>query len=449
MAVAKPIIMPKLGQMVEESTIVKWHKKEGDKIARGEVMFEIETDKAVMEVESFFDGTLLKVIAGDGVTVPVQTPVAFMGEPGDDIPAVAAPAAPKTQAKKAEAKQTSAPALAAPTEAQTVAAAAPMVFAPAAPAAPAEARISPRAKRLAREKVIKTSGIKGTGPGGRIVEKDVRAYMAERGYDKLRISPSAKRLAAKEDLDILDIDPAGTSGRIMMEDVRNALREKPVPMSKMRQVIAQRLTQSFATVPHFYVAVDVDMTDLLAYRKTLKDRGLPYSVTDFIMEAVIMSLKEYDTVNSSTDGRNVKWNSRVNLGLAVSVENGLVVPVIRRAEMLTMLELHDVAADLAVRAREGKLQPDEMKGGTFTISNMGMLNVGDFNAIINPGESAILAVSSTIQKPVVKDGKIVPRAMMNIRLSVDHRVVDGALGAEFVNSVKNKLEDVELWRSLT
>ena len=165
------------------------------------------------------------------------------------------------------------------------------------------------------------------------------------------------------------------------------------------------------------------------------------------MEAIILTLKEFDVVNSSTDGVNVWWHSKVNLGLAVSIENGLVVPVIRNAEDLTMSELHDVASELATKAREGKLTPDEMTGGTFTISNMGMLGVNDFNAIINPGEAAILAVASTKDKPVARDGKVLVRSMMNLRLSVDHRIVDGAVGAAFVNSVKDKLEDLELWKS--
>jgi len=216
----------------------------------------------------------------------------------------------------------------------------------------------------------------------------------------------------------------------------------------MRQVIAQRLTQSFTSTPHFFVTVAVDMTDLVAYRGTLKAKNLPYSITDFIAMAVTLSLKEFPTVNSATDGKSIWWHSKVNLGLAVSLESGLVVPVIRDADGLTLLELHDRSAALVEKARHGKLLPDEMSGSTFTISNMGMLDVENFTAIINPGEAAILAVSSTTKQPVVKDDKIVVRQMMKITLSSDHQVIDGAQAAHFANAIKAKLEDVALWKKL-
>lgn len=451
MAEAKPILMPKFGQTVEESTIVKWHKAVGDEVSKGDILFEIETDKAVLESESFVDGTLLKILAGEGDTVQVQTPVAFIGAPGDDIPEVATAAPPKPKA--AEKPAAAAPAATAAPASSPVPgtiAAAPVTMAQPVqviPAAPTRKAISPRAKSLARRKLIRTDSITGSGPNGRVTEKDVLAYLDANDYDSIHISPSAMKLAQKEELDIIAVRNRSGVSRLKIDDIRQAVLEKPKPMSKMRKVIAQRLTESFRDVPHFYVATEVDMTDLLAYRKQLKESGTAFTVTDFIMEAVILALKEFDIVNSSTDGINVWWHSKVNLGLAVSIEKGLVVPVIRNAEDLTMSELHDVAGELATKARDGKLTPDEMKGGTFTISNMGMLGVNDFNAIINPGEAAILAVASTKDKPVVRDGKVVVRSMMNLRLSVDHRIVDGAVGAAFVNSVKEKLEDLELWKS--
>jgi pyruvate dehydrogenase E2 component (dihydrolipoamide acetyltransferase) len=228
--------------------------------------------------------------------------------------------------------------------------------------------------------------------------------------------------------------------------VQRALAEKPKPMSKMRQVIAQRLTQSFRDTPHFYVTVAVDMTELIAYRSHLKVAGAPYTVTDFIAEAVVLTLQEFPAVNSSTDGKTTRWNSHVNLGIAVSLEQGLVVPVIRAAEQLPLLELSQRTKSLAEKARAGKATPDELSGGTFTISNMGMMDVESFGAIINPGESAILAVASTKPQPVVRGGKIVVRQMMKLTLSCDHRIVDGALGAKFINGIKQKLEDIELWK---
>jgi pyruvate dehydrogenase E2 component (dihydrolipoamide acetyltransferase) len=273
--------------------------------------------------------------------------------------------------------------------------------------------------------------------------------MEQAGYDRVRITPAAKRMAAQEGVDILSVRGSADGGRIVVGDIRRALDERPKPMSRMRQVIAERLTLSATTIPHFYVTVAVDMTGLLALRKQLKTQARPYSVTDFVLEAVVLALQEFPVVNSSTDGRSVRWNSHVHLGMAVSVDNGLVVPVIRFADTLGLAELHEQAKTLAAKARDGKLAPDEMKGSTFTISNMGMLNVEQFTAIINPGEGAILAVSSTVPTPVVWAGQIAVRSIMKMTLSSDHRIVDGATAARFANAIKANLEDMELWKSLT
>jgi pyruvate dehydrogenase E2 component (dihydrolipoamide acetyltransferase) len=445
---AQPITMPKFGQMTEESAIVEWRKKEGDKVAKGDILFTVETDKSVMDVEAFSDGTLLKIVVPPGVSVPVQTTVGFIGNPGEAIPEVTAPATvakpevpvgaaspPRPVTTPAARQEPSPPKTAAPALV-TSAATTPDVF-----------RISPRAAVLARDCVIDPQRIKGTGPEGRVVEKDVKAYLESRGYDKLRITPAAKELAAKENIDLLSVTP-GDGGRIAVADVQRAVAEKPKAMSKMRQVIAQRLTQSFRDTPHFYVTVAVDMTGLIAYRNQLKAAGAPYTVTDFIAEAVVLTLQEFPGVNSSTDGKSAWWHSHVNLGIAVSLDQGLVVPVVRAAEQLSLLDLCQRSKELAEKARAGKATPDDLSGGTFTITNMGMLDVENFGAIINPGEGAILAVASTKPQPVVRDGQIVVRQMMKITLSCDHRVVDGALGARFTNAVKQKLEDLELWKRL-
>ena len=440
-----PIAMPKPGQFTEECTIVKWLKKEGDAVAKGDILFEIETDKANMEVESFFEGTLLKILTPEGGTVPVQAIVAWVGQQGEAIPATPPP--PKAAAQPAVSVQKSAV-----SQTQTAVVAAPQVAAQKPQAMQSAAlrklKISPRAKALAERSVINPAPIRGTGPGGRIVEKDVRAYLDAKGYTQLKITPTAKDMAAKEKLDLLTIRGTGETGKITVEDINRAVAEKPKAMSKMRQVIAQRLTQSFTSTPHFFVTVSVDMTDLVAYRATLKAKNLPYSVTDFIAMAVTLCLKEFPTVNSSTDGKSIWWHSKVNLGLAVSLESGLVVPVIRDADDLTLLELHDRSAALIEKARNGKLLPDEMSGSTFTISNMGMLNVENFTAIINLGEAAILAVSSTSKQPVVKEDKVVVRQMMKITLSSDHQIIDGAHAVHFVNAIKAKLENTELWKKL-
>jgi pyruvate dehydrogenase E2 component (dihydrolipoamide acetyltransferase) len=446
--------MPKFGQMTEESAIVEWLKKEGDKVAKGDILFTVETDKSVMEVESFEAGTLLKIAVRPGVSVPVQSTVGFLGQPGEPVPEVTAPApapAPKPQeVGRAVPSAPSAPLPLAAAQAPKPAVAAPSLQSSITPPAPPSLfRISPRAAALARDCVIDPSRITGTGPGGRVIEKDVKAYLEARGYSQLRISPTAKQLAAKEKFDVLAIQGTADSGRISLADVERALAEKPKAMSKMRQIIAQRLTQSVVTAPHFYVTVEVDMTDLVKFRAQLKEKGAPYTVTDFISQAVVLTLKEFPEVNSSTDGKTTRWNSHVHLGVAVSLEQGLVVPVVRNADELTMMEVNARSKELADKARNGKLAPDEMTGSTFTISNMGMLDVENFTAIINPGESAILAVSSTLKKPVVRDDKVVVRSIMKMTLSADHRIIDGAMAARFVNAVKQKLEDTELWKLLT
>jgi pyruvate dehydrogenase E2 component (dihydrolipoamide acetyltransferase) len=442
-----PIVMPKFGQMTEESAIVEWLKKEGDTVAKGDVLFLVETDKSVMEVESFRDGALLKILVDVGISVPVQSVVGYIGEIGETVPATpppsrAAPASPTPAPKIARAPATrAAAAIPAP--------AAPAILAPAAPAAPARFRISPRAAALAKACVIDPHPISGSGPEGRIVERDVKAYLEANDYASLRVSPAAKALAAKEGLDLLAIRGANGAKRIEVADVERAVAEKPTPLSKMRQLIAQRLAQSVVTAPHFYVTVAVDMTEALAQRARLNGAGARYTVTDFIAQASVLALKEFPAVNSATDGRTVRWHSRVHLGIAVNLEQGLVVPVVRDADAMTMAELSARSKGLVDKARAGRLAPDEISGSTFSISNMGMLDVENFTAIINPGESAILAVSSTVKKPVARGDAIVARPIMKMTLSSDHRLIDGATAARFINSIKTKLEDNELWSALT
>jgi pyruvate dehydrogenase E2 component (dihydrolipoamide acetyltransferase) len=321
------------------------------------------------------------------------------------------------------------------------------------PVAPAVARkraISPRARKFAADFLIDLQAVPGTGPDGRVIEKDVRDYLKTSGYQDRRITPSAFNLARKLGLKLLDIAATGETGRITIADVRRTEAERPKALSKMRQIIARRLQQSKQVIPHFYTTVSVDVTALLAFRKELKAAGHSYSVTDFLLWAIARTLTEFPAVNSHTeDNISSIWNSQVNLGLAVSLENGLVVPVIANADKMGLDELHDVAGELADKARSGKLIPQEMQGGTFTISNMGMLNVENFAAIINPGESAILAVSSAIPCAVVNDRReIVVRDMMKLTLSADHRLVDGAMAAAFLNAVRRCVEDLVRWKAI-
>ena len=455
---AQAVIFPKLGQTMEEGAIVKWLKKVGDPVAKGDILFEIETDKANLEVESFFEGVLLKIYVKEGITVPVNTVVGYVGQAGEKVPDVA----PKTESAPAPAPAAAAPA-ATPAPAATAKAPAPLatpvaapapvkvpVVAPVAAPAPVVERlvISPRAKALAKDACINPARIKGSGPNGRIVEKDVQSYLETSGYTALRVTPAAKRLASENQVDLLTVRGSGDGGRIMVEDVERMLKQKPVAMSRMRQVIARRLVESKQTIPHFYVTVKADITDLMTYRAELKAKGINYSVNDFVLEAVILSLTEFPTVNSFTDGSTVTWRGDVDLGMAVSIDTGLVVPVIKAAQTLTMKELNAQTKALGEKARLGKLTPDEMTGSSFTVSNMGMMNVDQFTAIINPGEAGILAVSTGRQVPAVVKGEIKIRTIMAMTLSADHRIVDGAMGAQFVNAIRSKLEDVELWKSL-
>ena len=452
-----PIVMPKFGQMTEDSAIVEWLKKEGDPVAKGDVLFLAETDKSVMEVESFNAGTLLKIVVGVGTSVPVQSVVAYLGEKGEAIPAAPPPPPKPAAAPAASPAPAAAPAAASPSRSAAPAGAAALAIAPApvmaaappSPAAPPRFRISPRAAALARRSLIDAHPIVGSGPEGRVVEKDVTAYLAEHDYANLRISPAARVLAAKEDLDLLALWADNAGKRIRLADVERAVAEKPVPLSKMRQVIAQRLSQSVVTAPHFYVTAEVDMSAVIAARERAKAAGMRLTVTDFIAQASVLALKAFPAVNSTTDGKSVRWHGRVHLGLAVSLDQGLVVPVIRDADELTLNELGERARALIDKARAGGLAPDEMTGSTFSISNMGMLDVENFTAIINPGESAILAVSSTIKKPVARGDDIVLRPIMKMTLSSDHRQIDGATAARFINAIKQKLEDDALWSALT
>jgi pyruvate dehydrogenase E2 component (dihydrolipoamide acetyltransferase) len=471
----RPITMPKLGQSEEVGTLVRWRKKVGDPVAKGDILFEIETDKALLEVESFFEGTLLKTVVEEGTTIPINTTVGFVGDPGEAIPEAIAPTPearkPEPPSVSREAPRPQTPSLARgmpeprferplahvgavrpSTLPRAVSASRtgepPLHPTPGVMASPEVFRISPRAAKLARESAINPSPIVGTGPYGRIVERDVKNYLESKGYYQLRITPAAKRLAAGQNIDILSLGAGNPPGRITLAWIERAISEKPKPMSRMRQVIAARLTESFTTTPHFFVTVAVDMTDLVNFRSELKAQRASYTLTDFIAKAVALSLVEFPIVNSSTDGQNVRWHSKVHLGLAVNLEQGLVVPVIRDAEELSLGELHDCAAELVAKARAGKLTPDDMSGSTFTISNMGMLDIENFTAIINPGESAILAVSSTLKQPVVKGGQIVVRDIMKMTLSCDHRIIDGATAARFANAIKQKLEEITLWKRL-
>ena len=449
MATLVPI--PKLGQSEETVIIDSWRAKVGDVIKKGDVLFEVETDKAVLEVESQFEGTLLKIVVPAGKEVPVMITACVLGKPDEEIPEIAEAPAPAKPAAPAPKPAATAPVAVAPTQTSTgqvQKANAPFEPASASASAPVVhiPNPSPRARKLAQDYLIDLKKIQGSGGTvGRVNEGDVKNYLETSGYNDKKITPSAFNLAKKEELELIAIDGSGENGRVTLADVKDAVDEKPQEMNAMRRIIAERLTESKQTIPHFYVTVSIDMTDLMAKRKQLKEDNINLSVNAFIVKAAAMTLKEFPYVNAAVQGNAIVRKSKVNIGVAVSVDNGLVVPVVKNTDRKALDEIQAEIAELAEKARTNKLGADEMKGGTFTISNMGMLNVESFGAIINPGEAAILAVASSIPTPVVIDGKIVVRNIMKVTLSADHRVVDGAMGAEFINAFKSKLEDNDLW----
>ncbi|MEV5538446.1 dihydrolipoamide acetyltransferase family protein [Saccharopolyspora shandongensis] len=405
------IQMPRLSDTMEEGVISTWHKNVGDQVKRGEVMAEIETDKAIMELEAYDDGVLEKILVDAGATVPIGTPIAILGD-GSGAAAEAAPApAPAAAA---------APAAEAPAEP----AAAP---APAAPAAPAEQgakpKASPLAKAVAKEKGVDLSTVQGTGPGGRIIRADIEAVAsaAPAAAAPAPAAPAAAPVVSNEDVE-------------------------EIPLSNIRKVTAKRLVESKQQAPHFYLTSAIDVTDLMAFRATLNERlqaagGPKVSVNDLVVKAVATALRANPAVNVSFAGDKMLQHKRINLGVAVAIDNGLVVPVIKDADRKSVSEIAKESRELAGRAREGKLKLDEMSGGTFSISNLGMFGIEQFSAVINPPEAAILAVGAARDEVQVRDGEFVARKILRATLSADHRAVDGAVGAAFLQLLTGLLED--------
>ena len=432
---AVPIRMPMPGQMTEECTVLQWYKAEGETVSKGDPLFEIETDKSNMEIEAFDEGTLLRIDAPEGATVPVEAIVAWIGQPGEELPEPASAAGAAPAAAPAPEPEATPAASAAPAAVETP----PAPAAPETPpmqeraAMPAQAaggklKISPRASRVAAELGVDPRSVVGTGPGGRIVERDVRA--ATPG-----VAPAPTAAASPAPAVPVAAPPAPTN-----------VAGEGEQLSRMRQTIARRLTEN-SSVPTFTVTQAIDMTELLAYRAQLKAAGSKISVTDFIHVAVVQALGEFPLLNASTDGVQVWKHEHVHLGVAVSVPAGLLVPVVRDADMLSVKGLHDKTVETVAAARDGSLTPDALTGSTFSVSNMGMFGVEQFTAIINPGESGILAVSSVTPEVRPYAGGMAIRQMMRITLTADHRLVDGAMGADFVNAVKRRLEDADGFRN--
>ena len=408
---AEIVYMPKLSDTMTDGVVAEWTKKVGDKVSSGEVLAEIETDKATMEFESFFDGVLLHIGVEKGKSVPVNSLLAIIGQEGEDISAllagVQAPAPVKEEAVAAPVTSAPAPApIAAPV------AATPAVV----PISNTSGRIiaSPLAKKMAQEKGIDIASVPGSGEAGRIVKRDVDHYIP------YTAPASAPMFSA----------PVGTES---FEDEN---------VSQMRKVIARRLAESKFTAPHFYLTLDIDMDNAIAARKSLNStEGVKVSFNDMVVKAVAMSLRQHPTVNSAWLGDVIRRNHHVHIGVAVAVEDGLLVPVVRFADTKGFQQIGNEVREYAKRAKDKKLQPSDWEGNTFTISNLGMFGIESFTAIINPPDSCILAVGGIKEVPVVKKGQVVPGNVMKVTLSCDHRVVDGASGAAFLQTFKGYMEN--------
>ncbi len=437
---AQIIDMPKLSDTMTVGTLVKWLKNEGDVVKSGDMLAEVETDKATMELESFFDGTLLKQFVSAGGQVEIGAPLAAIGKPGEKVDAPAGkPTAAAPAAKPAAPVAAPAPAaVTAPTPAPVAAPIAPNPS-PLAPAAVGRVRISPLARKLAEEKGLDYSRVKGSGPHGRIVREDILA--AAKNPPAPAATPAAgapKAAAPKADAwpwrSVMDKSPVQA--------------DSVAPLSNMRATIARRLVESKTTIPHFYLEIEVDTAPLSTLRNNLnagltKD-GVRLSVNDFVLKACAAALRAVPAVNSSWDATGIKYHSAAHVSFAVAIDDGLITPVIKDTDQKTIFQISAEAKDLGKRAKDKKLAPAEFTGGTFCVSNLGMMGITRFSAIINPPNSAILAVGTSVKVPVVKDGAIVIGERLALTLSCDHRVVDGALGAKFLNALRDHLENPAL-----
>ncbi|MEY2971238.1 MAG: hypothetical protein RL738_79 [Bacteroidota bacterium] len=413
------ITMPRLSDTMTEGVVAKWHAKVGDQITEGKLLAEIETDKATMDFEAFpgQEGVLLHVGVQEGQTAPVDAILAILGTAGEDISALLSGGTPAAAPVEAPAAAPAVAPAAAP--AVNVAAPAPVAAtpAPAAPAPSTDGRVkaSPLARSLAQELGLNLAGIQGTGDGGRITKRDVELAAA---------SPASASAAA----------PASAVAY-------PSSGHTDTPISQMRKTIAKRLAESKFTAPHFYLTIAVDMSAAAAARAEINAGGdVKISFNDLVVKSVAKALKKHPAVNSSWLGDSIRTNHDVHVGVAVAVEDGLLVPVVRHADAKGLADISAEVRAFAQKAKDKKLQPSDWAGNTFTISNLGMFGIEEFTAIINPPDAAILAVGGIQEVPVVKNGAVVPGQVMKMTLSCDHRVIDGATGAAFLNSVKGYLE---------
>jgi pyruvate dehydrogenase E2 component (dihydrolipoamide acetyltransferase) len=438
---AKEIIMPKLSDTMEEGTFISWKKGVGDKVERGDIVAEVETDKANMELEAFDSGVLLEIRAKAGDVVPVGTVIGLIGEPGErpaskpgvdrvikEVEAKKPPAeeeeVSEIEEKKAVATEMKKIAEPAHTAEYKEEAAGPTaekqgeIREELAEAAAGEEKASPMVRRLAREQGVDLGDVRGTGPEGRILREDLDKFLKERG--------TGKEVSLKPGM----AGPETPSGKKLTE-----------PLSRMRAAIARNVAVSWRTIPHFSVSVPVDMGEAERLQRGVREAGVSLSINDVIIKAAAAALRKYPRLNASFSDDGIILYPEINIGVAVSVEDGLLVPVVRGCEKLALKELAARSRDLIDKARQGKISEQEISGGTFTVSNLGMFGVEAFSAVIYPGQAAILAVAAIHDTAVAGEEGIVKGRVMNVTLSADHRIVDGAYAARFLSELKKTLEN--------
>lgn len=412
---ALEVVMPQLGLTMVEGKLSRWLKEEGSTVVKGEPLFEVETDKITVTVEAPEDGILARIIVSAGQVAPVSTPVAILAAPGEEV---------DLATETGEDKQ------------------------------PAEIRATPAAKKAARDHGIDLSGVKGSGSGGRILEEDVLKLVSsleEGPKEKSRLTLVAARMAQDHGVDVAGIQGTGIGGRIARADVEQALagrketegmeESQVMPLTGMRRVIARRMHQSWSVAPHVTINMQVDMSEAVALRDELKNKCVKITYTELYVKVVGKVLAEFPYLNASLADDRIMLHRKINIGVAVALDDGLIVPVVRDADKKGLQEISLEVKELARSARNGQLGPDDIKGGTFTISNLGMYDVDSFTPIINQPEAAILGLNRIVQQPVVKDGAVIIRPCMNISLSFDHRLVDGAVAARFLQRVKEVVEN--------
>ena len=424
------IEMPKLSDTMTEGTLVKWHKKIGDSVEIGDILADIETDKATMEMEAFDDGIITEILIQEGERAPIGGILAILD--GDsEVDAI-----------------TAAPQISAPVQINLTPTA--TVVAPTESSSSGRSKSSPLARKIAADLGVNLSDITGSGPAGRIVKSDVIA--ASQSLTKSPAPASAEAsaaaaLSASIKSKAIAAPASGPAPKAIVPIAKDG--DERIELSSMRKIIASRLLTSKTTIPHFYLHLEVDAAPLMALRQQVnaqaeKTHGNKYSVNDFILKAVINATQAVPTVNASYAGDHIVKFKHVGLSVAIAVEDGLVTPVIKQAESKSLLAISRAVKDFAIRAKDKKLKPDEFDGGTITVSNLGAWGIESFDAIVNPPQAAILSVGAAIEKPIVKNGQILPGLRMNLGLSCDHRVIDGAVGAAFLAEIKKLIEQPAL-----